>query len=189
MKLNKQKILFMYLIIITLFTQLVAQKSKINGFDIAKVHKAIGVELMDSTQRYLDNNLQSNRLAKNSNSNSNSYMIATLKIICCLVLITIIIIFAIWLIKRLGFWKNSRITGGAMDLLETLPIGQNKSILLMRVMENVLVLSQTSQQITLLEKIEGAKAVELIASTKGGTSIVQFKEVFNNFVGKLKKSS
>ena len=39
-----------------------------------------------------------------------------------------------------------------------------------------------------LDKIEGNKAVELIASTKGGTSIVQFKDMFNNFMGKIKKT-
>jgi flagellar biogenesis protein FliO len=74
-----------------------------------------------------------------------------------------------------------------MDILETLPLGQNRSLVMVRVMDSILLLSQTPQTIVLLEKIEGAKAIELISLTKGGTSIVQFKDFFNTFIGKMKK--
>jgi hypothetical protein len=39
----------------------------------------------------------------------------------------------------------------------------------------------------LLEKIEGQRAIDLIASSKGGSSITQFRDAFNNFIGKIKK--
>jgi hypothetical protein len=49
-------------------------------------------------------------------------------------------------------------------------------------------LSQTQSRIDVLDKVEGEKAVELIASSKGVVSISQFKDVFNSFMGKMKKN-
>jgi hypothetical protein len=55
-------------------------------------------------------------------------------------------------------------------------------------MDTVYLLGQTPTSIVLLEKIEGQKAIDLIASSKGGGgSVMQFKDVFNNFMGKNKK--
>lgn len=74
-----------------------------------------------------------------------------------------------------------------MDVLEILPFGQNRTITMVRVMDAVYLLGQTPQSIVLLEKIEGQKAIDLIASSKGGSSIVQFKDAFNSFLSKMKK--
>jgi len=74
-----------------------------------------------------------------------------------------------------------------MDILEALPLGQNKSVLLVRVTDRVYLLAQTQNQIAVLETITGEKAIELISSSKGVVSIMQFKDVFNNFMGKMKK--
>jgi flagellar biogenesis protein FliO len=54
-------------------------------------------------------------------------------------------------------------------------------------MDSVLILGQTPQSITLLEKIEGQKAIEAIASVKGQGTIVPFKDMVNSFLGKMKK--
>lgn len=114
--------------------------------------------------------------------------IVVLRTIGYLVLIVALIVGALWGLRKLGMTGSSRIGGGSMDLLEILPVGQNRSILLVRVMDTVLVLAQTTQQISVIERIEGDRAVELIASTKGGTSMVPFKDMFNNFVNRVKKS-
>ena len=97
------------------------------------------------------------------------------------------IIFVTWGIKRLGLAGRSKIRGGSMDILEALPLGQNKSVLLVRVTDRVYLLAQTQNQITVLDTITGEKAIELISSSKGVVSITQFKDVFNNFMGKMKR--
>ncbi len=158
--------------------------SKTGNFDIIKVQQAVKADLADSLNVTTDN-----AEADHIPPVRDNYLFIVLRIIGSLILLTIIIMLVVWLLKRFGFTGSSRIGSGAMDMLESLPVGQNRSIILVRVMDTVLVLSQTTQNITLLEKIEDNKAVELIASTKGGTSIVQFKDVFNNFIGKIKKTS
>jgi flagellar biogenesis protein FliO len=92
-----------------------------------------------------------------------------------------------WIVKKVGIAGASRLGTGSMDVLEVLPFGQNRAAVLIRVLDAVYLLGQTPGSIVLLEKIEGQKAIDLIASTKGGTSIVQFKDAFNNFIGKIKK--
>ena len=157
------------------------QKDRTDTFDIAKVQKAIRED--QSNQNSTQNGIQGNNLQKGSDS----YFFVTLKIMIYLIIITVVIVIGIWIVKKMGLSGTSRLGGGSMDLLETLPIGQNRSIVLLRIMDSVMVVAQTAQNITLLEKIEGEKAVELIASTKGGTSIVRFKDHFNSFMQKIRK--
>ena len=88
-----------------------------------------------------------------------------------LALIAAAIVFLAWLIKR----------------LEALPIGPNRAILMVRVKDAVFVLGQTQNQITLLDKAEGERAMELISSSKGGFSVTQFKDALDGFMGKIKK--
>jgi len=89
--------------------------------------------------------------------------------------------------KRVGVAGRSKIGGGSMDVLEALPLGQNKNVALVRIVDKVYVIGQTQTQITVLDIIDGQKAIELISTTKGVVSISQFKDVFNSFMGKLKK--
>lgn len=172
-------------IVIILFPSnvLAQDTSKTGNFDIEKVHQAVKGNLADSL--VTKDNAETERMR----TTGDNYMFLVFRIIGYLILLTIIIVLVAWLLKRFGITGASRIGSGTMDLLESLQIGQNRSVILVRVMDSILVLSQTSQNITLLEKIEGNRAVELIASTKGGTSIVHFKDVFNNFIGKIKKTS
>jgi flagellar biosynthetic protein FliO len=113
--------------------------------------------------------------------------VVILRIAGFLVLIIGLIFGVLWFIRKTGILSPARGAGGAMDVLEVLPLGQNRSIALVRVMDKVLVVTQTQQQISLLDKIEGDKALELVASTKGGTTILKFKDVFNSFFDKMKK--
>jgi flagellar biogenesis protein FliO len=172
------------LCIVAVVPHITAQNRQTGNFDIRKVQEAIKADSEDSLSRALyasPGDLQSEKTGE-------SYTLVTLRIVGYLVLLSGIIFCGIWFVKKLGLAGTSRIGGGSMDLLEALPVGQNRSLILVRVMNVVYVLAQTPQQVTVLEKIDGDRAVELIASTKGGTSIVQFKEVFNNFLGKIKKT-
>jgi flagellar biosynthetic protein FliO len=92
----------------------------------------------------------------------------------------------VWGIKRLGLAGRSKLRGGSMDVLEAVALGQNKSLALVRVVDKVYLIGQTQTQITLLDTMEGTKAIELIASSKGGVSIGQFKDVFNSFMDRFK---
>ena len=106
-----------------------------------------------------------------------------------LLLVIGVIYGATWGVKRLGLAGRSKIGGGSMDTLEALSLGPNRAILLVRVMDRVYVLAQTPNRIDVLDKVEGDKAMELISSSKGVVSISQFKDVFNSFMGKMKKNS
>ncbi len=154
-----------------------AQKKE-TGFDMSKVREAVvaGNEI-DSL----------NAAGKETLENEASYVVITVRIIFTVIILTALIAFVLWLMKSSGISGSSKIGGGNMDFLEALPLGQNRNIILVRVMDKVLVLGQSSTGLNLLETIEGDQAVELIASSKGGTSIVQFKDVFNNFMEKIKK--
>jgi flagellar biosynthetic protein FliO len=106
-----------------------------------------------------------------------------------LAIVIAIILAVAWIVRKMGIGNSSRIGGGgSMDILESLQFGQNRNAILVRVMDTVYLLGQTPTSIVLLEKIEGQKAIDLIASSKGGGgSVMQFKDVFNNFMGKTKK--
>jgi flagellar biosynthetic protein FliO len=104
-----------------------------------------------------------------------------------LALIAAVIVLLAWLIKRFGLVGRSKISGGSMDLLETLPLGPQRAILMVRIKDAVFVLGQTQQQITLLDKVEGQEALDLISSSKGGLSVTQFKDAFDGFMGKIRK--
>lgn len=149
------------------------------GFDMSKVREAVAAgNQIDSL----------NAAGKKTLENEASYVAITFRIILTVIVLAALIVFVLWLMKSSGLSGSSKIGGGNMDFLEALPLGQNRNIILVRVMDKVLVLGQSGAGLNLLQTIEGDQAVELIASSKGGTSIVQFKDVFNNFMDKIKKS-
>lgn len=127
--------------------------------------------------------------AQNSHSKiSDSYAMIIIRISLYLALIIAVIFVVAWIVRKAGIAGTSKIGGGgSMDILEVLPFGQNRNAVLIRVQDTVYLLGQTPNNIILLEKIEGQKAIDLIASSKGGSSVMQFKDEFNNFIGKIKK--
>lgn len=119
---------------------------------------------------------------------ADSLVWVVVKIIVYSVLFLAVIIGAMWLLKKSGLTNSSKIGGGgAMDVLEVLSTGQNRHIVLVRVQDAVYIVGQTPTNITMLDKIEGTRAVELIATTKGGVSITKFKDVLTSFVNRNKK--
>jgi flagellar biosynthetic protein FliO len=124
------------------------------------------------------------RITGKTNEN---WTLVSLRIGLYLILTITAIFLVIWGIKRIGLAGRSKIGGGSMDVLEALPLGQNRAIVLVRVVDKVYLIGQTQNQISVLETIEGQKALELISTTKGVVSMAQFKDVFNNFMGKFKK--
>ena len=117
-----------------------------------------------------------------------NYALVLLRITGYLVLITLVIFGMAWGIRKLGVAGVSKVGGGNnMDVIETLYLGQNRGASLVRVGDTVYLLGHTQENIVMLEKIEGERAIELIASSKGGATIMNFKDAFNNFLGKMKK--
>jgi len=154
-------------------------ESGIGKFDINKVRQAA----VNQTET-----LSNGNLGKTDAKENESYTIIILRIIGYLALTIIVILVIAWVVKKAGIVGASRIGGGgSMDIIEVLPFGQNRNAMLVRVMDTVYLIGQTPNNIVLLEKIEGQKAIDLIASSKGGTSIMQFKDAFSHFIGKIKK--
>jgi flagellar biogenesis protein FliO len=111
-----------------------------------------------------------------------------LRIIGSLALIIALVFAVSWLIRRSGLTGTSRIGGGGtMDILEVLPLGQNRNAVLFRVMDTVYLCSQTPSSIALIDKIEGQRAVDLLTSSKGTSTVVKFKDAFSQFVSRIKK--
>ncbi|MDR2577429.1 MAG: flagellar biosynthetic protein FliO [Chitinispirillales bacterium] len=118
-----------------------------------------------------------------------NYALVIMRITGYLVVITAFIFALAWGVRKVGVAGVAKVSGGNnMDTIETLYFGQNRGAALIRVGDTVYLLGHTPDSIVLLEKIEGEKAIELIAASKGGTSIVNFKDAFNNFMGKMKKT-
>lgn len=113
----------------------------------------------------------------------------TLRITLFLIVIAVLLFAAAWLLRRLGLAGSSRPGGGAMEVLEGLPLGQNRTLVLARVADKVYLIGLTPQQMLHVETFEGEKALEVISNTRGGVSITKFKDVFNSFMGKGAKPS
>lgn len=102
-------------------------------------------------------------------------------------IVIVLIVGIAWFVRRTGLKHLRTGGGGAMDVIETLSVGQNRMLLMVRVMDEIYLLSQTAAAITFIDKIGGQKALDIIASSKGGGTILHFKDAFNNFMGKIKK--
>jgi len=155
----------------------------IGNFDIDKVYEnAVGDEDEDSA-------LGGAGSASNAYPRGReNYALVLLRIIGYLVVVTVIILAAAWGARKLGVAGVSKVGGGNnMDTIEAIYFGQNRGAVLIRVADTVYLLGHTPENVVLLEKIEGEKAVELIASSKGGSTVMSFKDAFNNFMGKMKR--
>lgn len=103
--------------------------------------------------------------------------------------IIIVLVFAIaWLIKRGGI-SGAHSKGGSIDVLEAASLGPQRNVVLVRVLDTVYVLGQTQHTITLLEKLQDEKALEVISSAREVTSLSRFKDVFNSFVSKHQQAN
>jgi flagellar biosynthetic protein FliO len=118
------------------------------------------------------------------------YTIIMLRIIGSLVLIIALIYLVTWLMRKFGLAGTSTRVGGgggSMDVLEVLPLGQNRNAVLFRVMDTVYLCGQTQTNIALIDKIEGPRAAEILTSSKGTSTVVHFKEAVNHFISRMKK--
>ena len=184
---------FSFLFIALLFagTAFSQPKEGIGNFDIEKVRRAVidpnGPAAVDTDRASAASASAPQTTATKTEKVNLGWLIVRLCFYFALIIGAIL--FVTWGIKRLGLAGRSKIRGGSMDVLEALPLGQNRNVLLVRVTDKVYLLAQTQNQITVLDTITGEKALELISSSKGVVSIMQFKDVFNNFMGKMKKPS
>lgn len=184
---------FSFIFIALLFagTAYAQPKEGIGNFDIEKVRRAVidpnGPAAIDTDRASAASASAPQTTATKTEKVNLGWLIVRLCFYFALIIGAIL--FVTWGIKRLGLAGRSKIRGGSMDVLEALPLGQNRNVLLVRVTDKVYLLAQTQNQITVLDTITGEKALELISSSKGVVSIMQFKDVFNNFMGKMKKPS
>jgi flagellar biosynthetic protein FliO len=164
---------------VTTVTSQVDTNNNIGTFNIEKVRDELITRAVDS-----------NAVDTNAEPKQERIAAVLLRVFFYLAVVIILIFVVSWVVKKAGITGSSKVGGGgAMDTLEVLPLGQNRNIILIRVMDVVYLLGQTSGSMILLEKIEGQKAIDLISSSKGGSSIIQFKDALNSFMGKIKKSS
>jgi flagellar biosynthetic protein FliO len=176
-KMKAKNILLIFLFFISVAQAQNPASGETGDFDIKKVREAV----FSTDDTTINENFQLKKNAEN-------YSLVILRVIFYLAVVIAVIFAVAWIVKKSGLTGSSRIGGGgAMDILEILPFGQNRTITMIRVMDAVYLLGQTPQSIVLLEKIEGQKAIDLIASSKGGSSMIQFKDAFNNFISKMKK--
>ena len=110
---------------------------------------------------------------------------AVLRIILYLGIVIALIVVIAWFVRK----KNMHIArggSGAMDIVEVLPLGPNRLMVMLRVMDEIYLIAQTTSTVSLIDKIAGQKAMDIIASAKGG-GVVSFRDAFNSFMGKIKK--
>ena len=112
-----------------------------------------------------------------------------IRITVYLAIIISAILITAWFLRKNGMKAVRGGGGGAMDVIESISTGPNRSLTMVRVMDEIYLLSQTATNIEMLDKIGGQKALDIIASSKGGGTIMQFKDAFNNFMGKMRKTS
>jgi flagellar biogenesis protein FliO len=158
------------------------ERQNIGSFDINKVR-----ELSKASQPSTPTG--SSTAPEVARKEPQNYTFVTLRIIGSLAIIVLLIFGVAKLLRKSGLGGSSRRRGGggSMDVLEVLPIGQNRNVVMFRVMDTVYLCGQTVSNIALIDKIDGPRAAELLTSSKGPSTVVQFKEAFNQFIGKMKK--
>jgi len=107
-----------------------------------------------------------------------------LRIAGILVLIIALLFGGSWVLKKFKLTAGSRGTSGAMEVIDSIPLGQNRALTMVRVDDTVYVLGNTASGITCIDTYQGDKALELISSTRGGVSMMKFKDALDNFLGK-----
>ena len=156
----------------------------ISSFDINKVRQALGA--VDSGTAVVAVSPATNTAAAPKRTPVNVTLVI-LRIVGWLALFTLVFVGLAWGIKKLGLAGKSKLGGGgAMDLLEVLPLGQNRSVMLVRILDKVYAVGQTPQTINLLTAFDETTSVKLITSAKS-VSLTQFKDAFAHFMGKLQK--
>ncbi|MCX7726461.1 MAG: flagellar biosynthetic protein FliO [Chitinispirillaceae bacterium] len=149
--------------------------SQTGKFDIEKVREA--ATSSDSFYKGESKNLPVEKY---------NVMALTLRVTIILLLLIIGLLAISWFLRKNT--KSKHYGSGAMDIIETLPLGQNRVLTLVRVTDIIYVLAHTSNSIEVVDKIEGQRALDILSSSKGGVSFMTFKEAFNSFMGKFKKS-
>ena len=181
-------IIFGSLIFLSALSAYPQSRQDIGSFDINKVARDVAGQesalAADTSAPRTDAPARMSRITGRQNEN---WTLVCLRIGLYLFITIAAIFLVIWGIKRIGLAGRSKIGGGSMDVLEALPLGQNRNIVLVRVVDKVYLIGTTQNSISVLQTIEGQKALELISSTKGVVSMAQFKDVFNNFMGKFRK--
>ena len=162
----------------------VAAANDIGAFDIRKVQSELDATPGSGVPDTMGRTGQPQRLF----SNTGSIAGLLIRLILSLLFVGAAITAVVWLLKKSGWGKTGRAHSGQTDLIEQLPLGQNRSIMLVRVADKVYVVGQTPTSITPIDIIEGQKAVDIISS-KEAVPLKQFKDIIGTFIGKPKKEA
>lgn len=153
-------------------------------FDMSELHKNLdGYTRGDDTAA-----APTGRDAAAPQENAQSLIWLTVKLCGVLAGVLLLLYVVVRLLKR-GGMTGAHGGSGTIDVLEAASLGPQRNLVLVRVLDTVYVLGQTQQQITLLEKIEGEQAMEVISSSRQATSLSRFKDVFDSFLSKHKETA
>ncbi len=151
-----------------------ASDGSIGNFDIEKVRKAVQTgDTLGETAA--------------ASGERDSLAAVAVRVTLYLAVVIVLIVGIAWFFRKNGLGSVRGGGSGSMDLIETLALGQNRIITMVRVMDEVYLLAHTSSSVTVIDKIGGQRALDVIAASRNGGAIVQFKDAFNAFMGKMKK--
>jgi flagellar biosynthetic protein FliO len=141
------------------------------------------------SQRYNPSNPAAQNQAAIPERPPENLLFVGLRIGLVLMLVVAMVVGVGWVVRKFGLARGGASGGGNMEVLEMVPLGQNQSLVLVRVADTVYLLGRTPQQVSSIANFGGEQALELISNSRGGVSMMQFKDVFNSFMGKVRKSS
>jgi len=176
-------LLFLFWIVVT--------ASSVYCFDTSEINDSISENKLQKVKKEFQrggieaDTLDVSGIAERAGSDSVSLVGISIRIIISLIIIILVLYILMYFFKKSNT-PGSFSGGGSMDLIETISTGPGSSMVLVRILDSVYVLGQTTKGMHYIDKIEGEKAVEAIAMTKAGADITGFKEVFSNFMTKVK---
>ena len=108
---------------------------------------------------------------------------SSVKVITALALTLILLVVAIWILKRfLRVQRIPGISGGALSVLEIRYIAPKKAVVLIKVLERVLIVGVSDNSITTLGELTPEETTHIKQDQKSGSGV--FKNILAGFTGK-----
>jgi flagellar biogenesis protein FliO len=129
---------------------------------------------------------------KYRSSGSKEAIMVTLKVMFYIGLISVILYYAIRIIKSgaAGRGWSKRLGGRSIEVLESVSMGGNKTISLVKIADRVLLLGVSEKEINALADFREKESVAAIMKTNGDSSQAVasgFSQTVNSFLGRLRK--
>lgn len=129
---------------------------------------------------------------KYRSSGSKEAIMVTLKVMFYIGIISVILYYVIRVIKSgaAGRGWSKRLGGRSIEVLESVSMGSNKTISLVKIADRVLLLGVSEKEISALADFREQQSVAAIMKTNGDTSQAVasgFSQTVNSFLGRLRK--